>query len=279
MEGESFDAKIEQAPFSYDVALLDPRPNADNSKIFEGKKVYGIEVTVPALAVKCELGNLDPQHSDDNHTRATIEDAVSVELPPEDARLVTIRPDLDAFGSMAIFNMRHGISELTPEILEKVQKIAEADTFSKGAWPGEREIPSVENPWPEGQSELSPLGALAMDFKIPVATRVQKIQEWLEQGSVPQEYIDRLESERKDIISAIESGSIKVEVEDGIAKVQSAHRSGIDTGYRKAPIVIAYNPKFQLGGGEPHKKYTVAQFTAQYLDLKAALEELKTKEA
>lgn len=263
--------------FSYDIALLDPRPNADNTKVFEGKKVYGIEVTIPALAAKCELGNLDPQHTGGDHTRAAIEDAVSVELPPEDARLVTVRPDLDALGSMAIFNIRHG-SELTTEILEKVKKVAEMDTFSKGGWPGERELPTKENPWPEGQSELAPLTALSSDFKVPVADRVKKIQLWFEENAVPTEYVERLARERSDIAEALERGEIKVEVTDGIAEVETTHRAGMDIGYRKAPIVIALNPKFQLAGGEPHRKYTVAQFTAEYADLKSALEELKAKE-
>lgn len=274
---ESKIEKREGDKYSYEIALLDPRPNADNSKIFEGKKVYGIEVTIPALAAKCDLGNLDPQHTGGDHTRAAIEDAVSVELPPEDARLVTVRADLDALGSMAIFNIRH-VSELTPEILEKVKKVAEMDTFSKGGWPGEKELPTKENPWPEGQSELMPLIALSSDFKVSVADRVKKIQSWLEENAVPAEYVERLAKERLDLAGALERGEIKVDAEDGIAKVETTHRAGMDIGYRKAPIVIALNPKFQLAGGEPHKKYTIAQFAAGYADLKSALEELKAKE-
>lgn len=283
MEQEPLDVsgkiKIEREPHSYEVALLDPRPNADNSKVFEGKKVYGIEVTIPALAEKCELGNLDPQHTGGDPNRAAIEDAVLVELPPDDALLVTVRPDPDSLGSMAIFNIRHKNPQLKPETIEKVHKVAEADTFSKGAWPGKREIPSEENPWPEGQSELAPVGALSMDFKVPIKSRVEKIQQWLEGDVIPQEYLERIEIERKDIVKAIESGGIKIEERNGIAMVESAHRSGIDMGYRNAPIVIARNPKFQFAGGEPHVKYTVAQYTLGYADLKAALEELKTREA
>ena len=269
--------KIEKLPDSYEVALLDPRPNADNSKIFEGKKVYGIEVTIPALAEKCELGNLDPQHTGGDSTRAAIQDAISVELPPEDATLVTVRPDLDALGSMAVFNIRRG-TELSKETLEKVEKIAEMDTFSKGGWPGERELPTKENPWPEGKSELNSLNALSSDFKIPVTERVERIKQWLINNIIPVDYDEKLDKERLDLANALESGQIKIDVEDGIAKIETTHRAGMDIGYRRAPVVIALNPRFQVQGGEPHTKYTVAQYSIGNVDLKSALEELKTKE-
>ncbi len=45
--------------------------------------VLGIEVTVPALAARCSLGNIDPQHSGGDTSRAAIEDAMRCELPPE----------------------------------------------------------------------------------------------------------------------------------------------------------------------------------------------------
>ncbi len=261
----------------YEVALLDPRPNADNSKIFEGKKVYGIEVTIPALAEQC-IGNLDPQHSGGDHTRAAIEDAVSCELPPKDAVLATVRPDLDSFGSMALLNMRQNNDILDEDILSKVKKIAEADTFAKGTWPGERELPTIENPWPESKGELSPLSAMVMDFKMQAKERVARLQKWFEKNEIPKDYEEKLETERQDLIKAIENGDIKVNVRDGVALVESTHRSGMDTGYRKAPIVIALNPKFQMQGGEPHIKYTVAQYQNGFVDLKSALSEIQALE-
>ncbi len=262
----------------YEVVLFDPRPNSDNSKIFESKKVYGIEVTIPALAEQC-IGNLDPQHSGGDYTRAAIEDAISCELPPQDAVLATVRPDLDSFGSMALFNMRQNSKVINEDILGKVQKIAEADTFAKGEWPGERELPTVENPWPESKGELSPLSAMVMDFKLPAKDRVARLQKWFENNETPKEYEEKLESERQDLIQAIENEDIKVSVRDGIALVESTHRSGMDTGYRKAPIVIAVNPKFQMQGGEPHVKYTVAQYQNSFVDLKLALSEIQALEA
>ncbi len=267
----------EKAFEGYEVALLDPRPNADNSKVFEDKKVYGIEVTIPALAEQC-VSNLDPQHTGGDHTKAAIEEALSCELPPKDAVLVTVRPDLDSFGSMAVFNMRQNDLVLNEDILDKVNRIAESDTFSKGSWSGEKELPTAENPWPEGVTELSPLAAMVADFKVAPKERVTTLQKWFEENEIPREYEERLKTERQDLIKAIENGDITVTVKDGIALVESTHRSGIDMGYRKAPVVIAMNPKFQMQGGEPYVKYTVAQYQGGYIDLPAALSDIQKLE-
>lgn len=58
----------------YQFTTLDPRniPAATeaNNKMF-ANPVYGIEVTVPALARRCTF-NLDPQHTGGDANRATI---------------------------------------------------------------------------------------------------------------------------------------------------------------------------------------------------------------
>src|SRR3990167_785149 len=92
----------------YQFATIDPRniPAAAeaNDKVF-ANPVYGIEVTVPALAKRCTF-NLDPQHSGGDANRAAIEDALTAELPSEGSTLATVRAGLDAAGSLAIFHLR-----------------------------------------------------------------------------------------------------------------------------------------------------------------------------
>ena len=67
-----------------------------------GDNTLGIEVTTPAFASRCGLGNIDPQHSGNGESSA-IEKALTFDpLPPEGACLVTIRPDKDSFGAMAV---------------------------------------------------------------------------------------------------------------------------------------------------------------------------------
>ena len=89
----------------YRYELLDPRPGADNRHLL-GACTLGIEITVPNLAAECGLGNIDPQHTASSASRAAIEEAVEAPLPPADACLVTVRPDPDAFGAMAVLAMR-----------------------------------------------------------------------------------------------------------------------------------------------------------------------------
>ena len=94
----------------YGYELLDPRPipaaATANDRVFGfGVPVYGIEVTVPALAARC-VYNLDPQHTGGDANLAAIEAALTEELPPMGTILATIRADLDAVGAMAIIVLR-----------------------------------------------------------------------------------------------------------------------------------------------------------------------------
>jgi len=66
---------------AYKFAILDPRPIPAaieaNDKVFASGPVYGVEVTVPALAKRCTF-NLDPQHTGGDASRAAIEYAVGL---------------------------------------------------------------------------------------------------------------------------------------------------------------------------------------------------------
>jgi hypothetical protein len=102
----------------YKFALLDPRPIPAaveaNEKVFVTGPVYGIEVTVPALAALC-IYNLDPQHSGGDASTAAIEAALTEELPLAGTTLATVRADLDAVGAMAVFALRAEGVTLSPE--------------------------------------------------------------------------------------------------------------------------------------------------------------------
>ena len=121
-----------------------------------------------------------------------------------------------------------------------------------------------------------------MDFRVPLADRVATMEEWLFTGNEPEQYRASVEKERLDMITALETGQIKSEIRSGgrIAVVVSAHRAAISVGYSLAPVVIACNPTFKLGGGEAHVKFTVCAFEAgKFADIKSALAELATLEA
>lgn len=269
-------------------ATLDPRPQGvdANDKIFEDANgVLGIEVTIPALASRCDLGNIDPQHTSSNPDQAAIELALTCELPADGATIITVRPDLDSLGSMAVLSLRAkgtGISSA----MGRIGQIAESDKFARGGWPGTRPLPTTENPWPESGASASdsrPLAAIAAavsDFKASLADRVSTMEQWLMTGEEPQSYRNQVERDRADMIAALESGKISVStVADGkIALVVSTHRAATMVGYTQAAVVVALNPEFRVQGGEPHAKFTVCQFSLGFDNLQAAMAELQVLE-
>ncbi len=295
---------------SYKFALLDPRPvpaaQAANDAIFASGPVYGVEVTVPALAARC-IGNLDPQHTGGDASVAAIEAALTAELPPDGATFVTIRPDPDAFGAMLVLEARQtrsrfywgdnqsslnidndaypGVCVRNANMAERIRTIAAADKFGKGGWPGVRPLPSRENPWLENAAaedihDLAAISAALFDYKIPVEQRVALMRHWFLTGLEPKDYREKVEAERAEMIRALEAGEIKVStVADGrIAVVESSHRAATMIGYTQAPVVVARNPAHRVQGGEPHTKYTVCAFTAEEADIKSALVELAQME-
>lgn len=276
---------------SYSYAVLDPRPQSAEARrqfFIRNLLVLGIEVTVPELAAKCTLGNIDPQHSGGNTGLAAIEVAFKErenKTLPDGATLVTVRPDLDSVGAMALFSLSaQGRTNECSE--ERVLQVAVADKFARGGWPGPKSLPTRGNPWTEesATAELSrPLAAIAAavsDFKIPLDERVATMERWLTTGKEPQQYRTQVEKERLDTIVALETGAITVMtvVEGRVAVVESTHRAGTTIGYSQAPVVVALNPEFRVQGGEPHRKFTVCQFQTGFVNLGAALAELRQLE-
>jgi len=270
----------------YTYGTIDPRPipeaQAANEKLFANQNgVLGIEVTIPAYAKKCSLGNIDPQHSEGNVDLAAIEVAQTFNPPQNEASMVTVRADLDALGAMALLKYRAGGAEITPEMVVRIEQIAASDKFARGAWSGKKELPSKENPWPivGGSSDTKSLAAIAarvMDFKAPMADRVKSMEEYLVSGTEPVGYRERVEAEQADMVSAFENGNIKIELvaDDKVAYVESAHRAGMSLGYTQAPVVIAFNPTFKQGPGDAYMKYTIAQYDGTWVDLVAVKNEL-----
>jgi len=272
----------------YNFATLDPRniPAAieANDKVF-ANPVYGIEVTVPALAKRCTF-NLDPQHTGGDANRAAIEDALTTELPTDGSTLATVRADLDAIGTMAIFNLR-AKGESLESAMERINMVATADKFARGGYSGPKPLPTRSNPWDESSATAEssrPLAAIAaaiMDFKVPMSDRVSTMEQWLLTGDEPAQYRTQVEKERLDMITAMETGQIKSEKRsDGrIAVVESTHRAATSVGYSLASVVVALNPSFKQGPGDPYKKFTICAFEAKFADIKSALAELATLEA
>ena len=298
----------------YTFAILNPRniPAAieANDKLFT-KPVYGIEVTVPALAKRC-IGNLDPQHSGGDANRAAIEDAMTAELPAEGTILATVRADLDAVGAMCILNLQAEGKSLKPA-MGRINLIAVSDKFARGGWPGPKPLPTRDNPWneetatAESSRPLAAIAAAVMDFRVSLAERVYTMLQWLFNGEEPEQYRAEVVRARVEMVLALEGGKISSKMVASrcgntgkvrrssfycehcggdanpsylcwdsplIVVVESTYRAATTVGYHLAPVVVALNPEFRFQGGESHRKFTVCQFTADYVDLRSALVEL-----
>ncbi len=297
----------------YQYATLDPRSNADNSKILQGGDfILGVEVTVPSLLDQLKdhntsfCGNIDPQHGFHCETyengsgfcyeptapsfmsgETAIEFAsrvnpfaktgwVQTMLPPPGATLVTVRADLDSVGTMATLEHISTVGEIPLAMKERIQKIADFDRGVSGKWVS-KELPTKENPWPDKlNQDLSALAAAVADFKVPLEDRVATMLKWLVTGEEPEQYRVQVEKERQNMISALETGQIKYETRSNgrITVVESTHRAATTVGYSLAPVVIALNPEMRIAGGEPHKKFTICQLNVGYVDLSTVKAEL-----
>jgi hypothetical protein len=267
-----------------EYSILDPRPTdaarEANDKIFASGPVLGIEVTVPALAARCVLGNIDPQHTGGNASSSAIKKSLTIEIPAENTVLATVRPDLDSVGAMAVIAMRAEGVKLS-EFFAGVAKISEFDSFARGDWPGQKPLPSQEELWPNKlERELAAMNAAVFDHKVGIAERVRTVRIWLEIGKEPAEYRAKAERDRSDLVQALFDGRIKVDTTlDGrIAVVESSHLGAIGIGYCLAPIVVALNPALRFQGGEPCRKFTVCQFKTGYVnlpDVKGTLSQLE----
>ncbi|MBP7118766.1 hypothetical protein KBA63_01660 [Candidatus Woesebacteria bacterium] len=270
----------------FKFGILDPRPvGTEANALLVGPNTFGVEVTVQALADQCGLGNLDPQHSGQNADQAAIEAALTVELPAEGATLVTVRADLDSVGAMALLSIRARDGQFSAAAVARIMQVSAADKFARGEWGGVKPLPTKENPWPAqsaGASDtrgLSAIAAAVADFKVPIADRVSWMEQWLMTGEEPGAYRAQVDKERIEMIEALSTDAITHRTEGKIAVVVSTHRAATMVGYSLAPVVVALNPEFSFQGGLKHAKFTVSQYKAGSLDLKAAFTELSALEA
>jgi len=262
----------------YSYAVLDPRPTdaarMANARAFATGPVYGLEVTVPALADRC-AANLDPQHSGGDASTAAIQAAMDWPLPPPGAVLATVRPDADSIGAMAVLTLRREQLAVGYEgetlldtvfhvgerpvqgagIPDRVHLIADADREKSGPWPGPRPIG-------DAASLLRPTTAverMCMDHRLPLAQRVSHMRDWLLSGS-----FTGMDGYQVEALAEAEQAiaSLDVQVQDGIAVVTGSHRLAMSIGYRHAPVVVATNPAFRWQGGGEHVKHTIARWNS-----------------
>lgn len=270
--------------------VFDPRPQGAeaNEAIFALGPVLGVEVTISTLADRCKLGNIDPQHSKGNADLSAIEYAMfnmdSAFINEDIVVLATVRADLDSLGAMVVIAAEiEGLS--AGNFRDRAMLVAQADKFARGGW-RKSALPSMSNLWPEesasaeSSAELAAIAAAVADFKVSLDTRVQWMRDWLLAGDEPAGYREKVENERCDLVKALESGDVKISqtFNSKVVVVITHHRAATMIGYASAPVVVALNPEFRFQGGDPYRKFTICQFTADYVDLKSVLADLSALE-
>lgn len=258
----------------YSYAIIDPRPVSREASLADLAAIpsMGLEVTVPELAEVCSLGNVDPQHLGGDATTAAIEEVLSTrfQLPPVGARLVTLRADADSVGAMALIEILRQQAEETPwpehhgdrlwAVAERIDIIAAADKGHSEWSPAVGFIPATV---------FDGLKAEVMNFRLPLEERVALTRSWLETGDFPGSAaaIAAVDRERSETVGLVEE--VKTTLTGRVAVVESTSRFAVSAAYSKADVVVAVNPAFRFGGGEPHRKVTVCQKRPGLVDLKA----------
>lgn len=266
-------------PSPYRFARLDPG-DADGSgganRGLLGRRTLGIEVTVPALAAGCGLGNIDPQHQPGGGDKAAIEVALEWPLPAPGSTLVTIRPDLDSLGAMAVLAMRVAGEPIGAATRARIGEIAQADRHDRGPWPGPRPIAAaLAEPAP-----LAPLALAVIDTRPSLGERVAMLRRWLTDGEMPALCHDKAAAGWHDVAQAMRTGAVRARplCRGRIAVVVGDRPEALRLGYCIAPVAIALNRAFRMQDGPPHRKFTVAQYRDGYADFGALLALLRARE-
>lgn len=247
-----------------------------------GNATLGIEVTEPALAARCGLGNIDPQHDGSGSELSAIEAALAWPLPPAGAWLVTIRPDLDAIGAMALLGLRAEGRAITSPMRGRIADVGLVDCFAWGRWPGARPMPTCLDDILEdvGGRDTDVLAGAMRDAGRELSDRVTIARTWLLSGTAPAAYLEAPRERAAVLWRGLRDGRIVMReaVPDRLVEVISDIDGALQLGYRIAPVVVTLNPHFVFPDGSTGRKYTIAQYQIGAVDLSrvaATLSELE----
>ena len=250
-------------------AQFDPRPRGAeaNEKIFAEGPVFGVEVTIPALATRC-IANLDHHGpTDTSETPSACEQALVCDLPPIETTFATVRPDADSITAMAVISNRLTNMPVDGEL---VRAIGSFDRTGRAS--------------ARHSDIIAALARVATDFKRPLVERIKWIANVLV-GKIDQDEVARLVAERDAEFAAAKAASeAKLTANGRIAVVVSTHRFATGLGYDMASVVVAMNPAMVAEqkdiGKTTYVKYTVCRYDSHVpVDLPAALKELQTLES
>ncbi len=230
--------------------------------------ILGLEVTVPAIAAYCNLGNLDHHSPESTASSPTAcEQALSVNLPPPGALLLTVYPDADSVTGMAILANRESGDPVDPEI---VQLVANYDKYG----------PSMGRP----ADLLIAVSRIASSNSMAMTDKVEWIRRALRGEVDEQQVAGFVEDHDRDFLEAQAATTVALRLDGKVAIVESKHRYATKIGYMYAKVLICVNPEFPVNfkndSDGTYRKYTICRFN-QYVpfDLPKALVDLLSLES
>ena len=243
----------------------------------QGKKIIGLEMTVPDLAKYCHK-NIDPQHTEGNAdeccAKTVAENAATLlgDYRGQDVVFVTNRVDLDSIAAYVIGD-RYLQGETT-EYNDSLAQINEHDAHLGEEWKGPKPIEQAFDP------DNKP-AALASTIKVFMVTpkNIEDVRTFIDTGNVEESTMDNYRTVQRGIIERVKSGEIRVDVVGGVAYVETPLPCATNVGYSFAPVVVATNPTMRNPDGTTYRKVSICQHEAGYVDLEAVKRKLATNEA
>ncbi|MCB0339401.1 MAG: hypothetical protein KDD53_07345 [Bdellovibrionales bacterium] len=248
------------------VALGEMQARADGYPDELRLRTLGFEVFDAQLEKACcGLGNIDPQHREFRSDISAAQRTLTWPLEELGSHWehVFLTPilDLDSAAAMAIiFRRMHG-KEISPEMLQRIQRLSLHDLHDYGKWEGPYtgvdkdgrliELPAKNSPWPDffrfEDRELQALAEMLRDDKIEPQSKVALMDRWLERGILPQRYIQDPKRLRTVLHDMHRQDRLEISALPGkeIAHVQclkrfpsGANAYALSAGYLVAPVVV-----------------------------------------
>jgi|GEM_PF-1094693 hypothetical protein len=247
---------------------FDPRPQGAeaNKKVFTLGPVFGIEVTIPALASRC-ISNLDHHGAGDTaETPSACEQAMVSELPQAETVFATVRPDADSVSAMAVLTSRLTNRPIDHDLVAAVGRF-------------DRLGPSAGKP----EARVLAIARKAADFKLLLVERVQWVADLLAGADKSEEIAMLVAAHDSELEAARKASELTLRGNGKIACVVSTHRFATTLGYESAPVVVAMNPEMPVDPKDSlkgsYRKFTVCRYDSHTLcDVPAALAALQKLE-
>jgi len=259
--------------YNYGVLRVDSGEGVrqHNEKLL-GPNTLGVEITRPDLAAQCGLGNIDPQHdiSSPHSDSSAILESLTLLLPPKGATLVTIRPDADSFGAMAVLTARF-------ENKAKLLNLKLIETIHLVDCVGPVTAQKV-NPWIQEYASKSRIISQISKGGLQVAEtkeQVLAIRDVLT-GKMSSEQIARLLADRK--FNNPEEFQLTTIVPDKVMLIETRGQYGFarQWGSARFPVTIICDYEYTMPGVAtylPHKRWSIVRASSAAINI----EELKRR--